>query len=80
MCFSPMRTKIYEDDELIIYSKEYVEVDDNADIGSALIEIGLILWLQFADHLENPADKPKFWQVVEEELKKKFDEVRTYQA
>jgi len=69
-----MMHKIYEDDQIKVLSKKEMFVGDEADFGDTFIDLGLINYGIFANHLKASV-REEFWQNAMKQLNKKIDDI-----
>ena len=51
-----MKNKIYQDENIIVYTKKELEVGKEAEIADSLIVAAFQGYMTFASHLKNPKD------------------------
>lgn len=66
------KVKLYEDKDIVVYTKRELEVGQEADVADSVLICAFQGYKTFAGHLK---EKEKFYNEVKANILKKFDEL-----
>ena len=67
-----MKNKVYEDENIKVFSKKEMFIGEEVEIADSLLEAGMVGYLEFAGHLKEPRE---FWKACKEAILERIQDI-----